>query len=308
MKLWTAFLLASYAAFAGSPAAIGVVSANGHFKLEGSRIWGNSTLFEGVNVETADASSELALPGGVKVQLAAGSAARVWKNHIELTRGVGQVSAPSKFALRAGGVTVEGVRYQVGVRSDARLEVASLTGNARVLAKNGSLLASLTPGRNMTFAMQQEITRAGCLLFKGNGFILQVDNSPEVLQLTGNALAANLGNRVEITGVPTGATANITPATSVVSVSQLTLRAPGGCLTAAANLNAQTTLPAGVTPAAPAATATPAPAAPAAKPAATAGARTGMSTGAKVAIIGGIAGGGAGAALALSGGKDSTSP
>jgi hypothetical protein len=209
--------------------------------------------------------------------------------------------------VNAGGVTVDGARYRVGVRPDARLEVAALTGNARVLGARGNLLAAIPVGRNMTFAMQQTVTRAGCLLYKGNGFILQVDDSPEVLQLAGGPLTENVGNRVTVTGALGANAPTISPATLILNVTALLLRAPGGCLTAAAALNAQTSVPTTATPVTAAANPGGTPAASSSKPVATV-ARSGMSTGAKIAIIGAVAGGGAGAALALGGKKSSTSP
>ncbi len=266
--------------------------------MEGSRIWGNSTLFDGAKIVTNEASSELALSNGVKIQLAAGSSARVWKGRLELERGTGQVTGPSTFQVGAGGMTVDGLRYRVGLQ-EARLEVASLTGDARVRGSLGNLLAAVPAGRNMNFAMQQVVTRAGCLVYKAPGYIMQVDDSAEVVQLTGNALTQNVGNRVEITGTASATAPTVSPATTLISVNTIAVRATGGCLTTAAALNAQTTVPSGV----PTAT-TPAPTAPQ-SPAATSG---GMSTGAKVAIVAAIGGGGAGAALALGGKKKSTSP
>ncbi len=308
MKLRSAVFASLFAStvFAGAPA-IGVATASGPFQLEGSRIWGNSTLFEGAKIETTDASSELKLSNGVKVQLAAGSSARIWKNRVELERGVGQVTSSNSFPVTVGGMTVEGSRYRVGVTSEARIEVAALTGNARVLGARGTLVGSVPAGRNLSFAMQQTLTRTGCLLYKNTGFILQVDDSPEVLQLTGGNLQPNLGNHVQIVGVPTGANATINPASQVLSVSAVTLQSNGGCLTAAAALTAQTTMPTATTPVTPGATA-PATTAGAAKSAPPVLKSAGMSTGAKVAIVGAIGGGGAGAAIALSGKKKSTSP
>ena len=299
MKLPAALLLFSSTVFAAAPA-IGIVSASGQFQLDGSRIWGNSTLFDGAKIETNGASSELALSSGVKIQLAAGSAARVWKGRLELERGTSQVTSTSAFQVKAGGITVEGARYRVGFTQDARLEVAAFTGRARVLGSRGDMLAAVQVGKNMSFAMQQAITRAGCLVYKAPGFILQVDDSPEVLQLSGGPLPQNVGNRVQVTGTPVATAASISPATSILNVTSLTLRAPGGCLTVAAALNAQTTVPSATSPA---------PATPGAPPSNTPTvARTGMSTGAKVAIIAAVGGGATGAALAFSGKKSSTSP
>jgi len=307
-----AFLLSS-AAFAATPAPIGIITASGHFTVEGSRIWGNATLFDGAKVETGTAASELALRNGVKVQLAAGTTARIWPDRLTLERGSGQITAPGAFEIRAGEMNVSagGARVLLALATPGGLQVAALSGTARVTGAQGALLGSVTAGNSLKFAMLQAQTRAGCLVYKDGGFLLQVDDSPEVLQLRGPDLAANVGNRVEITGTRAAAAATIAPASSVVEVTSVAPRSTGGCLTAAATLNAQTTAPpqtpgakpvagpkpvAGAKPAAPAAQGTPA--------------KTGgMSGGKKAAIIIAVAGGGgAGAAIALAGGKKSTSP
>jgi hypothetical protein len=272
--------------------------------LEGSRIWGNSTLFDGAKIETGEASSELALSNGVKIQLAAGSSARVWKGRLDLERGTGQITSTSAYQVNSGSIRVQGSRYRVNVQSGDRLEVAALSGNARVLGSRGDLLAAVPAGRNMSFAMQQAITRSGCLVYKNPGYLLQVDDPSEVLQLIGGALAANVGNRVEVTGTPSTTAASIRPAGSVLNVNTVTLRSTGGCLTTAAALDAQTSVPAATASTPTTAAANPSAAASKAPTVA----KTGMSTGAKVAIVGVVAGGGAGAALALGGKKSSTSP
>lgn len=306
--------------FAGSPnPSIGVItSARGHFTVEGSEIFGNSTLFEGSKIETRTTSSEVSLSNGVKVKLEAGTAARIWSNRLELEHGASQVTSNAAFTVSSGAMRVEGARYLVRTDSKieaaaGKMEVAALQGNARVLNAKGGLVATVTAGRNMSFAMQQSATREGCLVYKGNGFLLQSEDPNEVLQITGDGLTANVGNRVIVSGplTPTGAT--ITPANSVLNATAITMRTRGGCLTAAASLGASTTVttPVAGATAGGATTTTPATTAAAAKSAPVpAAVKTGMSTGAKIAIIGGIAGGGAAAAIALSGGGDkkSTSP
>jgi hypothetical protein len=141
------------------------------------------------------------------------------------------------------------------------------------------------------------VTRTGCLLFKDNHYIMQDENTQEVVELSGGQnLSAQLGNRVEITGTASSAKPAVSIATLIVNVAAMTPKSTGGCLSVAASLNAQTE-----TTAAPANTAQPAAEAPK-------GGGGGMSTGAKVAIIVVVAGGGAGAAIALAGKKSSTSP
>jgi len=113
--------------------------------------------------------------------------------------------------------------------------------------------------------------------------------------------APNVGNRVAATGSVSALRPAIAIATSVLNVNAVVLQQTGGCLSVAAALDAQTE-PTNVaaTPSQPAA-------APGQAPPATAP-KAGMSTGAKVAIVAVVAGGGAGAAIALAGGKKSTSP
>jgi hypothetical protein len=303
-------LLLCFSLRAASPPAIGIITASGHFTVDGSRIWGNSTLFDGARVETWNASSELALRNGVKVHLAVGSAARIWANRLNLERGSGQITAPGAFEIGAGDMTVsaKSARLMIALAAPQRLQVAALSGSVRVSGAGGALLGSVIAGRNMNFALFQAITRAGCLVYKDGGFLLQSDDSPEVLQLTGPDLAANVGNRVEVTGRRATAAPTVQPAAGVMDVTSVAPRTAGGCLTVAAALNAQTSVP--QQPATPGAKPAPAGAkpAPAGQGRAPSASKAGLSTGAKVAIVAGIAGGGAAAAIALMGNKSPTSP
>lgn len=251
--------------------AIGVVTASGHFSVEGSQVWGNATLFDGTTVETAAASSELALRNGVILQLGAGSRAQIWQNRLVLEKGVAQLAAPASF--------------QVSVLNHANLIRAPFRG----------AVFQAAPGQ----AAPGQAVHVGCMVYKNGRFLLQDQNTMEVIELSGPDLAANVGNRVEARGSASGVRPAVAPATSVMNVVSVAPQSQGGCLSVAAALSATTEVPAGVAPAAGGAK-PPAPGAPAP-------ARAGMSTGAKIAIVGAIAGGGAGAALALAGGKKSTS-
>jgi hypothetical protein len=166
------------------------------------------------------------------------------------------------------------------------------------------VLASIPAGRRMNFAMQAgaagTVTRTGCLLYKDGHFLIQDQNTQEVVELLGQNLAANLGNRVTVTGTASSVRPTLGIATSVLNATNVAAQQQGGCLSVAAALDAQTTIanvPAG--PNAPPTPGAPQPPLPRAS--------TGMSTGAKVAIVGAVVGGGVGAALALSGKKSSTS-
>jgi hypothetical protein len=300
--------LLTASAFAASRP-IGVITASGHFTLDRSQVWGNATLFSGEKVETDTASSQATLRNGVTIQLASASSASVSENRLMLWRGIGQVAAPESYEIEAGGLAIRSAsgtgRLRVGWSAGGEIEVSALTGGARVAkAGTGVVLASIPAGRRMNFAMQAgaagTVTRTGCLLYKDGHFLIQDQNTQEVVELLGQNLAANLGNRVTVTGTASSVRPTLGIATSVLNATNVVAQQQGGCLSVAAALDAQTTIanvPAG--PNAPPAPSAPQPPLPRAS--------TGMSTGAKVAIVGAVVGGGVGAALALSGKKSSTS-
>lgn len=263
------FFFSFLSAVAIAAPAIGIVTASGHFSVEGSQVWGNATLFDGATIETGSASSDLALQNGVKLQLGAGSRARIWKNRMVLEKGAAQLAAPASF--------------EVSVLNHANLIRAPYRAGAAFQAAAG------------------QTVHTGCMVYKNGRFLLQDQTTQEVIELTGPDLAANVGNRVEARGSASSARPGVVPATSVMNVASVAPQSQGGCLSVAAALDARTDVPAAGAPtAAGAKPATqPSPSAPAA--------HTGMSTGAKVAIVAAVAGGGAGAALALGGGKKSTS-
>jgi hypothetical protein len=290
-----------------------MITASGHFMLDRSEVWGNATLFDGAQIETRAASSQASLRNGVTIQLGSVSSASVNENHLTLTKGVGQVAAAESYEVSAGDLSIRSAagdsRVRVAWTSPGNLEVTALSGAARVSNRTGLLLASVPAGRRMTFAMQAAaagvVTRTGCLLSKDGRFLIQDQNTQEVVEVRGDNLAANVGNRVAATGTVSVLRPAIAIATSILNANAVVLQQSGGCLSVAAALDAQTE----TTNAA--ATATPAPSQPAAAPGqapSAPAAKTGMSTGAKVAIVAVVAGGGAGAAIALAGGKKSTSP
>ena len=262
-------MLFSVAALAAP--AIGIVTASGHFNVEGSQVWGNATLFDGTTVETTAASSELALRNGVKIQLGADSRARIWENRLLLERGVAQLAAPASFDAQ--------------VSSQAKLIRAPFRGPLR----GGALQAA-----------QAQTAHTGCMVYKDGRFLVQDQTTQEVIEVSGRDLAANVGNRVEVRGGVSRIPATA-PATSAINAASVALVAQGGCLSVAATLDAKTEVPAAAAPI----TAGGAPPPP--PPAQTPVSHAGLSTGAKVGIVAAVAGGGAGAAFALKGSKKSTS-
>jgi len=294
-------------AVAASPA-IGIVTASGHFTLDRSQVWGNATVFEGSVVETSSASSEIALRNGAKLQLAKDSRARILSDRVVIEKGIGQVFAPESFEVNAANLRMH-TTGRLRVTTGDGVLVASLIGSTQVSSAAGILLAAIPAGRSMSFQPQSangSVTRTGCLLFKDHHFIIQDENTQEVVEVAGQNFAPQVGNRVEITGIASSAKPAVSIATLLVNVAAMTPKSSGGCLSVASILNAQTEVPAGETGSGAAAAAGTAAAAATAATVATAG---GLSTAATVGIIAAVAGGGgAAAAIVLASKKGSTSP
>ncbi len=112
---------AATSGIANSPV-IGMVTASGHFTLDRSEVWGNTTLFDGGTIETNAASSEAALRNGVRIQLGSASSARVNENRLTLLKGLGQVAAPESYEVSAGGLSIR------SAAGNSRVRVAWIAG------------------------------------------------------------------------------------------------------------------------------------------------------------------------------------
>lgn len=298
-----------------SPPAIGIITASGHFTLDRSEVWGNATLFDGQKVETTNASSEIALRNGVRVQLGGGTKADVSERRMILFKGVGQIAGTNAYEVDAGSLHVRpagsDARVNVAYTANGTIEVAALKGEARVTLSGGTLVASIGSGQKRSFALQtaaagRGVVHKGCLVTKDGRYEIQDQDTQEVIEVTGaaNMLNPAVGNRVTATGTASDARPSVTPATSVMNATAVSVDLQGGCLSVAGALNASTeATPVGaVTPT------TPAPATPAGTAPTAGGGGGGLSTGAKIGIAAAVVGGGAGAAIALAGHKGSTSP
>ena len=250
--------LALVATLSAGPVSIGLVTASGPLTVDRSSIWGNATLFEGTSVSTADASGEVALRNGVRIQLAPSSQAVIGEKHARLERGatqinVGKANASKAYEVEAHGLRIAadaGARVVVAFDASNRVQVSSLSGKASVSDHAGVLLAAIQPGRTVAFAMPQNqpastsVMRNGCLLYKDMHFILHDDATNEVVELNGSDLNLNVGKSVQVTGNPTSVKPAVSIATSVMNVTAVAPRSTGGCLVIAQTLDAQTQVPA----------------------------------------------------------------
>lgn len=276
---------------------LGIITADGSFRVDDAAVTGNATLTEGVLIETTASSPSLRFDSGARVTLGENARARVYGDRVVLEAGASEVRS-------AGGFAVESNSYRIVPESadaagyvrradEATVEVASTQGTLRVFDGRGILLANVVAGGDaLAFSLQAggaapPSSFIGCLVRKGETFILYDQTTRITVELRGDAqqLRQEWGNRVQVIGT-TDTTATSEAAAQLVSVSTLTRIGTGGCEPVAQAVGG--TLPAG------------APTAPGPPPRTIPSGGGGMSAGTKIAIVGGIAAGaGAGAYFGL---------
>ncbi len=263
-----------------SDSAIGSAIANGSFQVDHSRVWGNSTLFDGSIIETASAPSQLRLIGGSQVRLAADTRATVYQKKLILESGYGQVELASGYEVEARSLHVSGSRdaiTRVKLEGDGKVAVAAVQGAVRVTNSSGILVATIEAGRGLDLEPQAAGALAptkvtGCLLEKAGKPIVVDQTTNVVLELRGADLEKETGNRVEITGVAENSPASVPGASQVVRIAGLKVVGKGGCSSVAKKVEAT----AGAAAAA------------AGTAAGAAGAGTGIGAG-TIAVVGGVA-------------------
>ena len=218
---------------------IGVAQANGDFSIDGAKVTGNATLFEGSRVETGNAASRLQLGSGTKVQLASNSRGRVYRDHLILENGSGQFQAAKDYQVEVLSLRIApaqgGSSAKVIVKNSNKVQVSALNGAVSVTNRKGILVANLMKGTALEFTPQEHpgapamSTMTGCLRKHEAHYLLTDETSNVTVELKGAELEKNVHHRIRITGTgQTGATP-YAGATQLIQVS--TLETLGGCKT-----------------------------------------------------------------------------
>jgi len=292
MKTTLLSLLAASACLATSaaPSTIGTVRSVGDFRVDGSVVRGNSTIFDGDVIETAASRSVVQL-GSVQLTLAPDSRAKIFSDRTVLEKGTGMLreSAGHLFeadSLRIAPAAKDSV-VQVDVKSTSRISVYAFAGGAQVRNSSGLLIASLNPGMALEFDTPGQsggstaVTITVMVTTKDGIFFMKDATTNVIAQIKGKDkdLAKLVGKRTEVTGSLIPDATPVAPATEVIAMVKSRILG-GGALPATAGA------------------------------AGTAGAAVGLSTGATVAIIGGVVVAGTVGGLAAAGtfNSSSTSP
>lgn len=229
--------------------AIGVAVTNGSFQVDHSRVWGNTTLFDGSLIETAAATSQLQLTGGVQMRLASNSRATVYRKRLVLESGFGQLESALGFEVDAGSLRILPVARdavaKIRLSGDRRVTVAALRGSVKVANGAGLLIANVEAGNSLDFEPQAAGASAptkvsGCLLSKAGKWIVADHITNLVLEVRGAGLDAEVGNRVEIVGQAESTSPSVPGATQLIHVTGLREIDKGGCASLAKKLGATT--------------------------------------------------------------------
>ena len=213
-----------------------------------ARVSGNSTVFDGASVETSEATSRVRLNGGAWIELAPESKATIFAHRAKLEEGFGEWQAGSDFQVEARGLLVStgDPKAMARMRIDGTntVLVAAVNGSVRVYNHAGMLVANVHPGAALSFQPQagdaNAFQMAGCLLFKDKHYILVDTTTNQTVEVRGESLAGEVGNRIQITGKAVPSVKPITGASQMIEVAKFEQIGRGGCVAAAAGSNAST--------------------------------------------------------------------
>jgi len=259
-----------------APLSIGFIKSTGDFRVDGSTIRQNGTVFDGNLIETTAARSVIEL-ASVEITLSPDSRAKVYRDHTILEKGTGVVKETGNHVIEADTLRISSSAkdtvVQVDVTSPSNITVAARSGAAEVRSATGVLVASVRPGLALAFGSQAGAATAfdmtGTEEFKDGKYFLTDDTTHVTVQMEGPDLAKFAGKCVEVTGSIIPGATPLSPASQLIAVATIkasscrTGAGPGGGAGAAVG--------------------------------------TGLSTGAKIAIIGGVAAAGTVAGLAAAG-------
>jgi hypothetical protein len=209
-----------------APPSIGIVKSAGDFRIDGSTIRGNSTVFDGNLIETTSATSVVQLTG-IQLTLSPESRAKVYRDHIVLELGTGLVRDAEKHIIEAASLRISsaspGSLLQVEIAGTHHVAVAARSGSVEVRNRAGVLIASIGAGMALAFDPQAGAATAakmtGVLVSKDGTFFVTDVTTNVTAEVHGTDLAKFAGKKVDITGsiIP-----NATPAVGASQVVQVT--------------------------------------------------------------------------------------
>ncbi len=151
------FCLASAISVATSlalPPTIGIASTVGTFIVNSNQVDGNANLFEGSEIRTGKASSQVFLQNGATLTIGIDSTGTIYRDHLLLQGGATKVDNMNGYSIHAATYRIEQGQpaSQAVVRLDGdTVEVAALAGSLNVFNGKGALLTHIGSGTASAF-------------------------------------------------------------------------------------------------------------------------------------------------------------
>src|SRR5579884_3664966 len=152
-RLLLAWVLVA-AASQAAPPTIGIATAIGPFFVNSASVEGNANLFDGSEVKTGKASSQIFLQNGATLTLGINSAASIYRDHVVLEQGATKIDNMTGFHVLARNYRIEqqepGSQAVVRIEGDL-VEIGALAGSLNVFDRKGALLTHIGTGTATAF-------------------------------------------------------------------------------------------------------------------------------------------------------------
>ncbi len=133
---------------------IGIASAIGTFIVNSNQVDGNANLFEGSEIKTSKASSQIFLQTGAALTLGIDSVGTIYRDRLVLRQGATKVDNMNGYSVRTADYRVEQGEpaSQAVVRIDGpMLEIGALAGSLNVFDRRGAMLTRIGIGTASAF-------------------------------------------------------------------------------------------------------------------------------------------------------------
>jgi len=240
----TALMAAGAICLSAAPTGvIGMISAGSGqsgVTIDGAQVSGNATVFDG-SVISSSRYSRMQLNSGARVDLATGSEARVFSNHIALESGMSEVQSASGFSIDARNFRIQPAEAnsiaRVQLASDQKVLVTAVSAPVNVWNRSGMLVARVMPATPMAFLPQAASTASsysGCVVNKSKSPLLVDDKSGDQISL--RSTSKNVDFR-KFVGKHASVTGNMN-ASKAFDVSSISEASGGDCSAVAARVGA----------------------------------------------------------------------
>jgi hypothetical protein len=214
------------------PRYIGTANCAGTFWVDSAGVSNHATIFENSVIETEGAPARLQISGEVRIVVDARSRARVYQDHLVLEKGRVQLDSGKDYRIEARTIRVllskPGARAVVTAGMSGEVEVAALGAAVRVANAEGVAVANVAAGHAVELRLGQTSEASvltGCVVKEGASYTLRDDVSAVTVELRGQEVASQVGQRVQVTGAIVPAQRALAPADQVMQAR--TVRALG---------------------------------------------------------------------------------